>query len=193
MYDVRDLLGHWVKPRRREGQKCPHACCRNRRVHPDRFPVILDRELLRSASEEDLVHHLNRADVGHSDRAIAQITGEIDRRERVQRNRAARRDRAAGRRRSRHEDFRAHLEGEFVAAERETRGHMLNRAGQAAGVDPRSLFTGPEARARKYASEELRRYWDSHPRLTAAEFTGGGAAQRRAARGRAGSRLYGVY
>ena len=49
---------------------------------------------------------------------------------------------------------------------------MLNRAGQAAGIGPRSLFTGPEARARKYASEELREHWQSPPRPTAAHFEG---------------------
>jgi hypothetical protein len=33
-----------------------------------------------------------------------------------------------------------------------------------AGITGRSLFTGTEARARKWASEELLRHWDDHPR-----------------------------
>jgi hypothetical protein len=49
---------------------------------------------------------------------------------------------------------------------------MLNRAGQAAGIDERSLFTGPESRARRYASEELLNHRQSHPRPTAAYFQG---------------------
>jgi hypothetical protein len=49
---------------------------------------------------------------------------------------------------------------------------MLNRAGKAAGIDERSLFTGPERRARRYASEELLNHWQSHPRPTAAYFQG---------------------
>jgi hypothetical protein len=54
----------------------------------------------------------------------------------------------------------------YLDAERETRGFMLNAAGRSAGIDPRSLFTGPESRARKYASDELRGYWQERGRLT---------------------------
>ena len=35
----------------------------------------------------------------------------------------------------------------YLNAEYETRGNMLNKAGRAAGIDPRSLFTGSGARA----------------------------------------------
>jgi len=41
------------------------------------------------------------------------------------------------------------------AAEAGTNGYMLNRRGREAGISERSLFTGPEARAKKYASEDL--------------------------------------
>jgi hypothetical protein len=34
------------------------------------------------------------------------------------------------------------------------------------------LFTGPESRARRYASEELLNHWQMHPRPTAAFFAG---------------------
>lgn len=189
-YDIRDLLGHWVKPRKREGQHCPHACCRNRRPHPDRFPVLIPRAELRQADENLLVRHLGRW--GHRDDAVRQVVGELDRRERVQRNAQARRERSRARRASKQEEYRAHLESEWIRAEEQTRGHMLNRAGQAADIDPRSLFYGPEARARKYASEELRRYWDQHPRVSSAEFHSERAAQL-GGRGRRESRLYGVY
>jgi hypothetical protein len=36
-----------------------------------------------------------------------------------------------------------------------TKGDRLNRRGREACIDERALFTGPESRARKYASEEL--------------------------------------
>jgi hypothetical protein len=49
---------------------------------------------------------------------------------------------------------------------------MLNKAGKAAEIDERSLFTGPESRARRYASEELLNHWESHPRPTSAYFAG---------------------
>lgn len=51
-------------------------------------------------------------------------------------------------------------------------GVLLNRAGVAAGVDPWNLFTGPEATARKYASDELKAHWDQpeHRRETLDEY-----------------------
>lgn len=59
-YKVRDLIGHFVKPRSAGGKMCPHACCRNKRVHPDNMPVILPSKLLRRASDEDLAAHYDR-------------------------------------------------------------------------------------------------------------------------------------
>jgi hypothetical protein len=49
---------------------------------------------------------------------------------------------------------------------------MLNRRGREARIDERTLFTGPEKRARAYASEELLNYWETHPRPTEAYFQG---------------------
>jgi hypothetical protein len=69
--------------------------------------------------------------------------------------------------RSAHRD---HTELSYWQAEDETRGVLLNKAGQAAGVHPRSLFTGPESRARKYASEELMAYWHRVGRPTSDDF-----------------------
>lgn len=63
-----------------------------------------------------------------------------------------------------------HVEQSYTDAEDECRGHLLSKAGQARGVTPRSLFTGPEARARKYASEELLNYWQQNGRLTMDDF-----------------------
>lgn len=58
----------------------------------------------------------------------------------------------------------------YLQAEKATRGHMLNKAGEKAGVDPLSLFTGPVARARRYASEELARWWQRNERLNLTQF-----------------------
>ncbi|WP_406234943.1 hypothetical protein [Nocardia sp. NBC_01009] len=57
----------------------------------------------------------------------------------------------------------------WLDAEGSTNGYMLSKAGERAGVDPRDLWSMPEDRARKYASEELRGWWDENGRVTAAE------------------------
>jgi minor capsid protein 2 len=66
--------------------------------------------------------------------------------------------------------YRDHVYEQYLAAEDATRGHMLTPQGQAAGIDPRELFTGPASRARKWASEELRGWWDSVGRMTFDEY-----------------------
>ncbi|MEK2478994.1 phage minor capsid protein [Streptomyces noursei] len=67
--------------------------------------------------------------------------------------------------------YREHVHLQWLAAEDATRGHMLTRDAEAAGVDPRSLFTGPAHVAYARASEDLRRFWDDvSPRVTLAEF-----------------------
>jgi hypothetical protein len=52
-------------------------------------------------------------------------------------------------------------------AEEATRGHLLNEEGQklalAGKLSTIDLFSGSYARAMKYASEELRRWWGEHP------------------------------
>lgn len=51
-------------------------------------------------------------------------------------------------------------------AEGETNGYLTNAAGRAKGIDGWDLFHGPESAARKYASDELKQYWDKHGRGT---------------------------
>ncbi|MFC5720363.1 phage minor capsid protein [Streptomyces gamaensis] len=68
--------------------------------------------------------------------------------------------------------YREHVHVQWLAAEDATRGHMLTREAEAAGVDPRSLFSGPAHVAYARASEDLRRFWEEvSPRVTLAEFT----------------------
>ncbi|WKX70039.1 hypothetical protein [Streptomyces sp. XD-27] len=68
--------------------------------------------------------------------------------------------------------YQEHIYLQWLAAEDATRGHLLNRRAEAAGVDPRSLFSGPSHVAYARASEDLIRWWDEvSPRITLAEFT----------------------
>jgi hypothetical protein len=66
--------------------------------------------------------------------------------------------------------YSEHVHEQWLAAENATRGHLLSREGQRAGIDPVSLFSGPAVRARKYASEDLLRFWADNPRVTFVEF-----------------------
>jgi hypothetical protein len=59
----------------------------------------------------------------------------------------------------------------FLHAESVCRGHLLSAAGERAGVSPASLWSGPAATAKKYASEELLDYFRQHGRLTLDDFT----------------------
>jgi len=169
-YNKRDMIGHWVAPASAQGKMCPHACCRNRRVHPANMPVILPNKLLRRASDDDLAEHFKRTT--HNQRAQAQVLHEMDRRDQAE---ARRHDAALERKRrlfSRRIERAEEVDRLWLAAEDATRGNMLNAAGRRADIDERSLFTGPESRARRYASEELLNHWQSHPRPTAAYFAG---------------------
>jgi SPP1 gp7 family putative phage head morphogenesis protein len=81
--------------------------------------------------------------------------------------------------------YKDHAERAYYDAEDLMHGHMLNKAAQKAGINPRSLFTGPESRARKYASEDLLEYFERHGRLTLDDFIDGllGGAKRSQATG----------
>lgn len=59
---------------------------------------------------------------------------------------------------------------QYLAAEAECRGNLLNRAGIAAGISPWSLWSGPASGPARYASEELRNFWATNPRVTVSEF-----------------------
>lgn len=67
-------------------------------------------------------------------------------------------------------DFDLTLQAAYDAAEEGCRGALLNDRGRRKGIDSMSLFLGPAVRAYAYASEELVEWWQSHPRVTFAEF-----------------------
>lgn len=50
----------------------------------------------------------------------------------------------------------------YLRAETATRGHLLTSAGVAAGISAVSLFEGQHARANRWASEDLKRWWDGN-------------------------------
>ncbi|GAA4059770.1 phage minor capsid protein [Actinomadura miaoliensis] len=66
--------------------------------------------------------------------------------------------------------YRDYVHAQWLAAEEATNGYLVTREGTARGIDPRSLFTGPEARARRWASDELKAWWDQNGRMTFDEF-----------------------
>lgn len=67
--------------------------------------------------------------------------------------------------------YRDHIYKQWQDAEDECNGYMLNAEGKRAGIDGLSLFSGPQSRARKYASEELRGFFERHGRLTFDEYS----------------------
>lgn len=67
-------------------------------------------------------------------------------------------------------DYQAELERRIIEADTATIGNLVNRAGRAHGISGPTLFTGPEARAYRYASRELLDHWEDHGRLSLAQF-----------------------
>jgi len=68
------------------------------------------------------------------------------------------------------QEWRLHAEAQYLAAEAATRGHLLSPHGTGKGIDPRNLWAGRERIARRYASAELRAWWDQHGRLTVTQY-----------------------
>ncbi|MFG2070979.1 phage portal protein [Micromonospora tulbaghiae] len=78
--------------------------------------------------------------------------------------------------------YEEHTYLQYLDAEHATRGNLLSKAGRAKKIDPAALFSGPMHVARKYASEELLRYWAQNPRMTFAEFQQNVSGRARAGR-----------
>jgi hypothetical protein len=68
------------------------------------------------------------------------------------------------------EMYDEHVYHQYLSAEDELRGVLLNRRGQAAGLNPVTLFSGPAHVAHANASDELREWWGKHGRMTQGEF-----------------------
>jgi hypothetical protein len=181
-YSRRDLIGHYITKQQKTQRPCTHACCRGYRVHPANYPVILPSRTLRRASDEDLRDHFRKVTTDPDAKARTaefQILHEMERRDRAEN---AQRDREA-RRRARREgiaatraaarmDREAETERIRLDAEAQTRGYMVTAQGRARGISNDELLTGREAVFRRYATDEARDYFTSHPRPTAAYFRG---------------------
>lgn len=173
---ARDQIGHWVAPASMRDHPCPHSCCMGKRPHPANMPVRLDRKFLRSLSEPELERELGsyqRYSDTHED-GFLQIVAEFRRREGVEERAHARSARARDRRAARNQEHSDEVYRQWLAAENATRGVMLNKAGERDGVNERTLFTGPASRVRKYASPELREWFEQRGRPTAMAFRMGG-------------------
>jgi hypothetical protein len=174
-YNVRDLIGHWVKPRSAEGKMCPHACCRGHRVHPDNYPVILPSRLLRRASDEDLADHFHKVGDDPSPQARyaeAQILHEMERRDREQMQRRQHREAVASAQAARRMEREADAERIRLEAEEYTKGYLVTAQGRARGIVDEEILTGREDVFIRYATPEAKAYFADHPRPTAAYFRG---------------------
>jgi hypothetical protein len=144
------------------------------RAHPDHYPVVLPSKILRRATDNDLAYHWQRVqgDTRRDEMGRAQILHEMQRRDQAGEQREATEEHRRARWTARKQERAEAIDQAWLAAEDGTKGNMLNRRGKEAGINERTLFTGPESRARKYASEELLNWWEDHPRPTAAHFEG---------------------
>ncbi|MEU5847447.1 phage minor capsid protein [Saccharopolyspora shandongensis] len=89
--------------------------------------------------------------------------------------------------------FRDQVYAAYIAAEAATNGYLLSNEAEAAGIEPLSLFTGPAARARRWASDELLEWWDENGRLTFEEWVAellGDSRRARDARYRSGGETW---
>ncbi|TXS22623.1 hypothetical protein EAO71_24285 [Streptomyces sp. ms191] len=77
--------------------------------------------------------------------------------------------------------YREHVYAQYMAAEDALRGVLLSRDANRQGIDPVMLFTGPAHVAFARASEELKRWWQTNPRTTLAEYEEQVTGQRSAA------------
>jgi hypothetical protein len=161
----RDQLGHWVAPPSQRGHPCHHSCCQGKRVHPANLPVRINRQYLRSLSndelEKELISYQRYSDT--HERGFLQILAEDQRRTDV----ADRRTQARARRQQKASDYSDETYRQWMRAENGIQGGvLLNKAGIRAGVSDRSLLSGSQARANRYASDELKEWWQTHPRLS---------------------------
>lgn len=178
VYNRRDQIGHWVRKDQQIYRPCKHACCRGYRAHPSNWPIIPASHALRRATDDQLERHYRKvgADPSAQARGVElQIINEMERRDRAdmrrqekERRRVAVANAKAGRRM----EVESERERIRVESEAATLGYMVNAAGVRRGINPEEILTGRESVFRRYASDEAREYFASHPRPTAAYFRG---------------------
>lgn len=139
---------------------CPPHKARSAKPRHEHWPDVLDKATLRDATDDELQAHFTHRD---NPRTHKQVLREMQRRDDVASRAKSAKERARSRRFERWEN----VDREIVAAEAATNGYFLNAKGKASGINDWELFTGDARKADRYASEELLRYWSTHPRPTA--------------------------
>lgn len=178
VYNRRDQIGHWVTKRQQVHRPCTHACCRGYRAHPHNWPIIPASRQLRAASDEQLAAHYRKvsADESRAARGVElQIIHELERRDRADMRRLdkqRRKESRAANRAAARMERESETERIRVDAEAQTRGYLVNAKGRGRGIDPEEILTGRVAVFNRYASDEAKEYFASHPRPTAAYFRG---------------------
>lgn len=67
-------------------------------------------------------------------------------------------------------EYDDYVHAAWLQAELDCRGVLLSRDGLASGVEPAALWSMPEPRAMRLASEELRDWWAANERMTYAQW-----------------------
>jgi hypothetical protein len=143
-WNGRDDRGHFdtvdrVAEARFKGEDaphCQHACCKGRRAHPAGLPVMRARKKAAAKWGTDKT-------LGKRGRTTAAA-------------RAASSSRAASR------DYAAYLHGQYLAADKATRGNMVSKAGRRAGYTGSDFFkAGRRPSVEKWGTDELRAWFGS--------------------------------
>lgn len=158
----------------------------------ERVDTPADDEVLENAAEWERFDALVAEGVDERD-AYAEAFGKDT--DRVRRDDAIARLRAAGHRGTGFDElarvaFRERLEHDYFSAEAATNGYLLTAEGQRAGINARDLWRNNEAFARRWASDELKEWWDQHGRVTFDEFSEGLLSGQGAARFRTGGETW---
>lgn len=119
---------------------------------------MVSRSGLRSLSWDELAALMRDGD----DTTVTAVVAEGKRRDRLEQAQRARDSERA--------TWAEAAHAQYLAADAVCRGVLLSRQGKRAGVSEWSLWAGPEARAMKYASEELREFWYANPRVTVGRY-----------------------
>lgn len=120
-------------------------------------------EALKSLSEDELAERYAAAE---SDEEIALMLAELERRERKAARTAVDKARWA----AVYECWAMFAHAQYLAAEEECRGNLVDRRYLGEVTDGWQLWSGSHRWAMERASEELRDFWAVNPRITVSQF-----------------------
>jgi hypothetical protein len=160
----------------------------------DRVKRRRTRKNLAGMSDDELAGHGAHIDWENTN-DVAAFMSELDRRDTAAAEQAkqaakdaTKAERKAAARAKRHgiaTEWALTAEAQYLAAEEATNGHMLSKAGERAGFDPKKFWVVNERTRRRYASEEANEWFDgmgkgkAHPPTTLGEYNRQAAAARR--------------